>query len=103
MSWTYNQQGHVMSSEMDKHPFEAHIRSINTTHRNRAFPMKTLGSTSTRSSHKWYHGTSKPAIPHVDAQLHNHSFETHTYVASLRCSGIDTGDYAGMGPGVCQG
>ena len=61
--------------------------------------MKTLGFASTNSRHKWHHNISKPAIPHVDAQFHKHSFETRH-----RCVvwGIDTGNYAGMGPGVCQ-
>ena len=67
-------------SKRDSHP-ENHRAS------NPELPMKTLDSTSTRSRHKWYHGTSKSAIPPcrrwisqaptLDAQFHKHPLESN--------------------------
>ena len=65
--------------------FETHIRGI-TTHQNRAFPMKTLDSTSTRSRHKRNHGTSKPAISRVDAGFHKHQLETQVASQHIKTS-----------------
>ena len=68
-----------------KHPFTTDIRGI-TTHQNRPCPMKTLDSTSTRSRRKWHHGSSTPAIPHVNAGFRKHQLDTQVATQHINTS-----------------